>query len=238
MFANTEHCGSAVFFRRLVCFAFQLGVQPHMFSTRWMRNRGAWLAEPCRLLQACLLAQRVWRLVLNSTTKSGFVNSSLCLDGHHIIDPNQTKPNQMNLNKPNNPNNPIQTMYQHKKAVCTGGAVTTASLAVPAWYASWKMAGICKPAAPLVATVAVASILTTTSAYLYSQRCPVYRRDSIVGTGGWLSSSGVFCLSTWRATQHLRQAFSTQSWRSAGTAMSSIACMFVGATCMSAFFEI
>ena len=121
-----------------------------------------------------------------------------------------------------------------EKALCAGGALTTAFLAMPAWYASCTMVNIAKPAKPLVAMVAAASILTTTSAFLYSQRKPWHNRDATVSASGCLSSSGVFCLSTWRATQNVRQAFNAQSLRLAGNALPSVAGMFVGATCVSA----
>lgn len=129
----------------------------------------------------------------------------------------------------------VQTMPSTAENILYfGGAAPLSTAAGAGWIVACKVSDIWKPRGPLVASVAAASILTMSSAYLYSQAFPNNVQHKVVRAGGYVSSGGVFCIATCRAGMHLEHAFNAQSWRLAGQAVPAVAGMFVSAACMAA----
>ena len=85
------------------------------------------------------------------------------------------------------------------------------------------------PAGPHVAAVVIASILTMSSAYLYSKTCQKENQQYVLRFGGYASSYGVFSLACRRAVSHIGQAVRAQSWRLACRAVPAVACTTAGA---------
>lgn len=139
------------------------------------------------------------------------------------------KPNILATSHTQQPRILAQTMTV-KDALFVGSSMTVATAAGAGWVVSYHSAtDVCKPAGPLVASVAMASILTMGSAYLYSQKCQKDNQHYALRVGGYVSSLGVFSLAGGRAAGHIERAVRAQSWRLACRAVPAVACTTAGA---------
>ena len=116
-----------------------------------------------------------------------------------------------------------------KDALFVGSSMTVATAASAGLFVSYHSADVWKPAGPHVAAVAMASILTMSSAYLYSQKCQKENQHYALRVGGYVSSLGVFSLAGGRAAGHIERAVRAQSWRLACRAVPAVACTTAGA---------
>ena len=119
-------------------------------------------------------------------------------------------------------------------ALFAGSSLTVATAATAGWVVSYHSADVCKPAGPHVAAVAIASILTMSSAYLCSQTCQKENQHYALRVGGYVSSLGVFSFAGGRAAGHIERAVRAHSWRLACRAVPAVACTTAGARGMAA----